>query len=931
MDKEDTNKENTNSNEENKTKDEQTPNIIIIPEPGEEEDDNNEGSKKTPEKDIPSNNENSSNSNLVKKLSEKIDSIKFSVNNKPNFCSLTISKFNNINNNNFLVKSTNFFIKKISIDKERVFGKKKFILRYKNEKKENEKESWKNIYFILIIIEKSIFYFNQKKYKECFDLLFNEKIIKNNIELGVFLITVDGFDRDILAEFLSDDSFPNEKREILDTFLNCIYMHFNTNNSILNILNFLLSLLNSPKKIIIDKFSELYFMANKHNESFIKVYKSLDIFSLLINNIVLINNIFINKEKEKAKMIKIDQFVKMNKDIEKKLCQNIYKYIQDHPLYSGDSYLQKMYKKLSFLTKEYDENAKLDKTSDIDSFYEKILNDNPKRDYENNNIWFSYRRNLSNFTKEDEEILLKPTLFTKYINNSIYSHPRVFVIKNNFTCLIWAKSIEGEKVKGNLHTLKIEDIIDIYLGVDNCEVLKNYLKKNCIEEEYAFITIKSKTDLHVIKAENKEIALKWFKAIKSLFLKFQSGKIKDKERINEHNINKIEKGIEKIWKMCIYKKWTEYGRYLLYKKQNKLEYKKQLNSNIKREKIIKSDLIDDKMNFNLQKISKFMSEIKNKSNEIGIENLLFDYNEFLFLYKIGIPHQRRAVIWESLIDNPCGITRDIYDYYSLKNEENNIDFEEIIKKYEENNCDIDLIFDENSEINRMIIDIIKTEDLFINELYILQKGKNEILSKIFKLVNIFFLMRKDIPYNKNIINYVFVFILVFKDEFISFKNLYNFICSSNILKYFVKEEDIPGRHSILPFDSLLQKYIPRIYQHFKNLNITSELYTFYWYQNLFTRTLNYKTILRVFDRYLIYGDELLIQVGLTIIKIQEEDLLNYTVNEIFKVLKRLPYKYDEYLFFENLELMNKPDINNSIVLDKINSQKESLEDIIKQL
>ena len=231
----------------------------------------------------------------------------------------------------------------------------------------------------------------------------------------------------------------------------------------------------------------------------------------------------------------------------------------------------------------------------------------------------------------------------------------------------------------------------------------------------------------------------------------------------------------------------------------------------------------------------------------------------------------------------------------------------------------------------MIIDIIKTEDLFINELYILQKGKNEILSKIFKLVNIFFLMRKDIPYNKNIINYVFVFILVFKDEFISFKNLYNFICSSNILKYFIKEEDIPGRHSILPFDSLLQKYIPRIYQHFKNLNITSELYTFYWYQNLFTRTLNYKIILRVFDRYLIYGDELLVQTGLTIIKIQEEDLLNYTVNEIFKVLKRLPYKYDEYLFFENLELMNKPDINNSIVLDKINSQKESLEDIIKQL
>jgi len=39
------------------------------------------------------------------------------------------------------------------------------------------------------------------------------------------------------------------------------------------------------------------------------------------------------------------------------------------------------------------------------------------------------------------------------------------------------------------------------------------------------------------------------------------------------------------------------------------------------------------------------------------------------LYNIGIPHQCRPIIWECLIDNPCGITREIYDYYSMKNED----------------------------------------------------------------------------------------------------------------------------------------------------------------------------------------------------------------------------------------------------------------------
>ena len=217
--------------------------------------------------------------------------------------------------------------------------------------------------------------------------------------------------------------------------------------------------------------------------------------------------------------------------------------------------------------------------------------------------------------------------------------------------------------------------------------------------------------------------------------------------------------------------------------------------------------------------------------------------------------------------------------------------------------------------------------IYINllyELYILKNGKSETLYQIYRIVRVFFLMRKDINYNISVINYAFIFILVFNDEYTSFQALFNFICTTNIIKYLIKDKS-HIKNNCQIFDILIKKHIPKIYEHLNNLNINNELYTISWFENLFTQTLNYKIILRIIDLYLIYGDELLFQIGLTIIKIQEEDLLNYTINEIFKVLKRLPNKYDEEQFFENLELMNIQEKYNSLIVSKnLSEQKDFL-------
>ena len=812
-----------------------------------------------------------------------------------------------------------------------IFGKKFFMYRYlkKNKIENDPKDLGNKKYFLLITIEKSIFYFNNKKFKECIELLMNEKIIKTYSEFAEFIFVVDGFNKNIISEYLCDKI--SENNNILNDFINLIYMDIKE-IPFLETFKLFLSRINNPKKEAIDKFINLFYMTNKDNELFIKNYRNFDIFLLFVNNLIYINNFFIGKEKQ---IIKIDQFVKMNKDLDKKMCQNTFKEIQSNPIFSMNNYLQKYYRKLSYFVMENDESEILDKSSDIDSYYEKILDDKPRREYNNYSIWFSYRKKISTFDKEDEEILLNPITFTKFVTNSTTSHPRVFVVRDNFTNLIWAKNIEGEKIKGNLHTLKIEDIVDIYIGVDNCEIIKKFLNSNNKEsyEEYNYITIQTKTEVFVLKGENIELIFKWYKAIKSILVKNKMAKNKEKERINEKIIKKMEKGIKRIWSKWIFIHWTEYGRYLLYKKNNKLEYKKVLNQNYKKERIIKSDLIDDRINFNSQKIIFFMEQLKNKLN---IENNLLDYNEFLFLYKIGIPHSCRPIIWDSLINNSCGITNDLYNYYSHQIKEINFKKEKlkiqeinpkINKKYYLFNNNEKLNYDdcENDELKKQIIlDIIKIEDLYVNEFYVLQMSENEIFFIIYKLTRIFFIIRRDIPYNKILINYVFLFLLVFNDEYLTFKNLYNFICSTNMIKYISQDHSFIEKNYKI-FSSLMKKLNPKIFNHFYHLEINNDLFSVFWFETLYTQTLNFRIILRIIDLFLVIGDELLFQIGLNIIKIQENVLLTYPINEIFKVLKRLPNKYDEELFFENLDLINIHEIyNNNLVKMTLSAQMDFL-------
>ena len=74
-----------------------------------------------------------------------------------------------------------------------------------------------------------------------------------------------------MTEFLSTSA----NDEILNTFLNCMNMEFANNKSLIISLKCLLSLINSPTKVIIDKFSDFYYENNKNNSTFMRNFKKI--------------------------------------------------------------------------------------------------------------------------------------------------------------------------------------------------------------------------------------------------------------------------------------------------------------------------------------------------------------------------------------------------------------------------------------------------------------------------------------------------------------------------------------------------------------------------------------------------------------------------------------------------------------------------------
>ena len=810
------------------------------------------------------------------------------------------------------------------------------IMSNNNKKKDEsqlnvEKERYLRQYnsdFILTL-EKSILSFNVKNYKDSYETLKNSLIIKSIKEYGEFLLVVGGFDKFLIGEFLAKQKYPNDKKDVLNNFIESINMKY-PDISFLDCLRFLFTRLNLPKDAnlileIMDKFSVNYFEVNKINQEFIDIFKSSDKIYLLVSTILALNTMFTRKDIKIKNVIKKDEFIKMNADLSKDYLDKLYDELKKNPIsVTLDDTIELIYKKLASLTGEGGTNkAEKNNSKNLNANTSDKNNNikNEDKSEENNNSSNKLNEKLikidsdkinddedyyiNNLKEEDKTILKTPQKLYR-INKGKKSDIREYVFTDNLTKLYY--KAKPKKL------LDISKLLDVFNGSEhshNSDILK-YLKSNPDEEPFSvnFVSLIFESEQLDLMSDNLDSAMKWYKAVKNLYL---LSKIRNKPS-NENKIisqfeTEIKELINNIWEFIL-NKWNIYGGYLTIKLMERNIYTNNASLKITNQFEIKKFSDKNKKSF-LKSIEAKLS----KEKEI-------DYSDFINLYYIGLPNQTRKNLWQILIGNSCGITKNTYEIYKRKIPSINF------KNINANKNTVDKIYSNDNTSKQIIQEIIKITVIFSEEIAKKNLDKNDMMNKVYNISRSFCIFRQDLTFNKNIISIIYTLLFIFEEEEDTFISIINLICS-NLFSIFIGDENEIKAYSNF-FNSLLKKYIPKISNLFEKMEITPELYLIPWLEEFYTKTFDLNILNHIFDLFLINGEYILFQTGLSIIKLLEDELANSTINEIFKSLKRISNDINEIDFmyiFQSFDKVKK-DVAEWKAENEIAKQKSKLFTII---
>ena len=752
------------------------------------------------------------------------------------------------------------------------FGKEFFKNRFINRKIEKYKDKNENNQSIKLIdidklkikyqilyykkVEKSILCFNLKLYMDSYNILLSNKIIDKLEEFGEFLLVINGFDKFIIGEFLAKNHEPNEKKKILKSFIQSINFQ---NIPFINGFRFFLTRINLPKDAnlildIINYFSVVFYNDNKSTN----LYKDINSIYLLSSTTLAINTMFVRTDIKNINIITKEQFIEMNNEIDKDIVSSLYDNIKKNNIIWSQDYKEANYRRLCIIVKEkednYDSNLN-DNEMDDEEYNEKINNYENRLNQERKTLVIS--NNLSNLSSNDVKLLRSGDLFYKYIKNSNNGHYKYLKFSNNLLSVMWSDNKIIKKFDKS-HIIDIYDIKDIIMGIHN-----NNFKINENDDKNLYFSICTNNKDYNFKGKNIEIVTKWYKAIKSLLNVINKKENQKMIKENEEK-EKMNLLINDIW-LNIIQNWDFYGNFFLSQIKSKRAYNYNLNS-----KYFNLDEGIDEKKLNIKDIS-----IKLQNNK------RISKKETFFIYENGIPKNIRKTIWSFFIGNKISFSEELFNIYLNKFEP--VDFIEIIEQYNTNH---QIKFSNEQIENKIILDIIKLEEKYYEQFEICNQLSFNIMTDLYKIIRIFYLYRPDIIYNENILIIAMMFLLNGDNCYNSFVNLINFIFTNYIGKFILKDNFFISNFEIF-FIQILKKYCPKVEKHFTNFEIIPSLYLCEWFESLFCKVLNYDIVIRIWDLFLLKGEYIIFQTAIAIIILQEENLLNLTINEIFGLFETI--------------------------------------------
>ena len=222
----------------------------------------------------------------------------------------------------------------------------------------------------------------------------------------------------------------------------------------------------------------------------------------------------------------------------------------------------------------------------------------------------------------------------------------------------------------------------------------------------------------------------------------------------------------------------------------------------------------------------------------------------------GIPDSLRGYVWQKILN----VEEDFYKkdlYLQLNDESGDKSLEEVIIK------DIDRTFPKNT---------------FFNQKY---GGGQRSLYKV--LVN-YSKYNKEVGYVQGM-GFITALLLTYMDEERSF-----FMLHALMKKRELETLYLPGfpdlNKKLYVFLNLQKKLIPKIYNTFKKFDIVPFTYSSEWFLCLFSRSLKFNSLVRIFDTFILEGYKVIYRFALAFLKSNEQKIIECKeMDSLFKVIK----------------------------------------------
>ena len=208
----------------------------------------------------------------------------------------------------------------------------------------------------------------------------------------------------------------------------------------------------------------------------------------------------------------------------------------------------------------------------------------------------------------------------------------------------------------------------------------------------------------------------------------------------------------------------------------------------------------------------------------------------------GIPDSIRSYAWQKLCD---------FDEFYIKNLYKKLDSEPVDKSIE----------------STIIKDLDRT---FPNCQFFKDKYGNG-QRKLLKVLSNYSKYNKEVGYIQGM-SFIVALLLTYMDEESSF-----FMLHIIIKKYELEGLYLPGfpdlKKKCYVFLKLQKKFIPKIYNVLKKDEIYPSAYASEWFICLFSRSLDFRVLVRIFDTFLLEGFKVIYRFSLAFLKLKEKDFI----------------------------------------------------------